>query len=269
MRLPWLRIDADGMTRGEMLGMLLGVGADAGIGLAVRVWRWALEMSPDNDFSGGAHDPGALAAGIGWNPAEAERLLKELCRAGLAEVPVSAGFVRIKGLHRYQRAWEKNKRRKPALQAQVTGGMSAGTGKNPGCKTETETETSLKALRAPEAVPAVPKPEKAPKKPRELTRQFRFLEWAAKCRSETYGLADVPLAVARVNSVLKDFVARDSDICQGAYRRFLEDDYAEKCDPPCPMSLFAAQWPKYVSLYEREGDGEEPEMTEVERQLLA
>lgn len=140
MRLPWLQIDADGMTRGEMLGRLLGIGPDAGIGLALRLWRWALEMSPEGDFSGGAHDPRNVAAGVGWSPDEAEKLCGELVLTGLAEMPVGAGFARIRGLERYRRAWEKNKRRKPALVVPVTGKNPAGTGAEPARKTETETE---------------------------------------------------------------------------------------------------------------------------------
>ncbi len=176
MRLPWLQIDADGMTRGEMLGRLLCVGADGGIGLALRLWRWALEMSPDGDFSGGKHDAQALAAGIGWDPKDAETLVAELIRVGLAaqvdlagSLPVFWKTVRIKGLERYQRAWEKNNRRKPALRVPVTGTNPRLTGAEPAPKTETETETETdkeKQKPAGEKPPAVrirkPKTETSP-----------------------------------------------------------------------------------------------------------
>lgn len=170
MRLPWLQIDADGMTRGEMLGRLLGVGPDAGIGLVLRLWRWALELSPDGDFSGGQHDPRALAAAIGWAPEQAEKLVGELVLVGLVEMPVGAGFTRIKGLGRYTRAWEKNNRRKPALSPPVTGKNPAEPAPEPARKTETETETEKKlqkpAGEKPPAPPKPPKPDKATADPR-------------------------------------------------------------------------------------------------------
>lgn len=145
------------MTRGEMLGRLVGVGPDAGIGLALRLWKWGLEMSPDGDFSGGAHNPRAIAAAIGWDHANTERLVLELAVVGLIErlsnagpVPVDAGLVRIRGLERYRRAWEKNNRRKPALRVPVTGTNPPGFRAEPARKTETETdieETSVEQAR--------------------------------------------------------------------------------------------------------------------------
>ena len=123
-----------------MLGRLLGVGPDAGIGLVLRLWRWALELSPDGDFSGGQHDPRSLAAAIGWAPEEAPKLVRELVLVGLVEMPVGAGFARIRGLGRYTRAWEKNNRRKPALSPPVTGRNPAELTPEPARKTETERE---------------------------------------------------------------------------------------------------------------------------------
>ncbi len=168
MRLPWYQIDADGMTRGEMLGRLLAIGPDAGIGMALRLWRWALEMSPDGDFGGGNHDQRAIAAALGWDPNDALRLMLELAVVGLVErianagpVPVGAGFARIRGLERYRRAWEKNQRRKPALLVPVTGTNPAETRPEPARKTETETES--KEDLAGKKPPAAPRPPKEPK----------------------------------------------------------------------------------------------------------
>jgi hypothetical protein len=82
----------------------------------------------------------AVGAGVGI---EDPRLVDELNRCGLA-VPVSAGLVRIRGLDRYKRAWEKNQRRKPALVVPVTGANPAPLSPVPARKTETETETEKK-----------------------------------------------------------------------------------------------------------------------------
>ena len=170
--MPWLQIDADGMTRGEMLGRLLCVGPDGGIGLALRLWRWALEMSPDGDFSGGKHCIRNVAAAVGWAPDDAVKLAVELCSVGLAEMPVDSGHLRIKGLERYKTAWTKNQRRRPDGDRPVTGRNPTGTGPEPERKTETETETERETLRISagsespagllDLVPA-PKPKKPPK----------------------------------------------------------------------------------------------------------
>lgn len=146
MRLPWYQIDADGITRGKMLGRLLGVGAPAGVGMAIELWRWALEMAEEGDFSGAGHDIESIAAALDWDPRNCVQLAAELQRVGFIEcVPV----VRIRGLERYRRTWEKNSRRpKPAPLAPVTGTTRAGLAPEPARKTETETETDKREAKS-------------------------------------------------------------------------------------------------------------------------
>ena len=175
MRLPWLQIDADGATRAETLGRLLGVGDMAGLGLAIRLWRWSLELAPDGDFSGGPHDSRLVAAAIGWAPDDSERLENELIRSGLV-AGIRAGLVRIRGLDRYKRAWEKNKRRKPAPVVPVTGNNPAPTRAEPARKTETETEketTSVEEVFDHWRLKVSPKAKLDPKRRRLIENRRR------------------------------------------------------------------------------------------------
>lgn len=125
MRLPWLQIDADGMTRGRLLGRLLGMNEHHGVGLALALWQWALEMSPEGDFSGDVPgDPEMLAAALSWPIGDATRLIACLQRVGLITV---IPMLRVRGLNRYRRAWEKNQRRAPTLDCSFSKSLSDGS----------------------------------------------------------------------------------------------------------------------------------------------
>lgn len=126
-----------------MLGRLLGVGPDGGIGLALRLWRWALEMAPEGDFSGGIYDARALAAGVGWDPADAEELVAELVTVGLAKAIGTK--VRVKGLDRYRKSFEENEVKRARWRRgnenrKDAAVNSAVTARLPLRETETETE---------------------------------------------------------------------------------------------------------------------------------
>jgi hypothetical protein len=109
MRLPWLQIDADGQTRARLLGRLLRIPETQGMGIALALWTWALERSPDGDFSGKVNaDEVLLAAAVSWPANDAERLITELDRVGF--IALEPDF-RVRGLDRYRPAWEKNRRK--------------------------------------------------------------------------------------------------------------------------------------------------------------
>lgn len=109
MRLPWLQVDQDGLTRCRLLARLLGVPDTQGIGIGMALWQWALEIAPEGDFRGLVPDPGILAAAVGWPVADAARLISELQRVGMV---ATTPQLRVRGLDRYIRAWEKNSGRK-------------------------------------------------------------------------------------------------------------------------------------------------------------
>jgi hypothetical protein len=148
MRLPWLQVEQDGLTKCRLLARLLGVPETQGIGIGMSAWQWALELAPDGDFSGTIPGPEMLAAATGWPVSDAARLVSEMQRVGmLATAPV----MRIRGLDRYRRAWEKNQRKssKPAdsgSRVPETGANPAPTRAVSARQTQTQTQNPLTAL---------------------------------------------------------------------------------------------------------------------------
>ena len=138
-----MQIDADGQTRARLLGRLLGIPETQGIGMAMALWTWALEMADDGDFSGEVRgDFELVAAAVSWPVADADRLLVELQRVGFVATDPR---LRVRGLDRYRRTWEKNRRKhKPSdfgWRVPETGENPRGPAPEPARKTETETET--------------------------------------------------------------------------------------------------------------------------------
>lgn len=155
MRLPWLQIDADGQTRARMLARLLGIPEPQGLGIALALWTWALEMAEDGDFSGRVKgDEVLLAAAVSWPIERAKELLEQLQRVGFV---ATAPVLRVRGLDRYRRTWEKNQRRR--VKRPESGSAVPGTGDNPATtraeparKTETDittTDLSLTLVEPP------------------------------------------------------------------------------------------------------------------------
>lgn len=165
MRLPWLQVNADGLTRARLLAKLLGVPETQGAGMALALWAWALEMSPEGDFSGVViGDPELLAAACGWPPDDASRLVAQLQRVGFI---ATAPALRVRGLDRYRRTWEKNQKRfvKPATfgdRVPETGATRAGLAPEPARKTETETETDKRQKLSRAKKPREVDPRHAP-----------------------------------------------------------------------------------------------------------
>ncbi len=108
VRLPWYQIDEEAILRGEMLGQMLGISPERGVGMTVKLWRWALVRSEPGDFQGDVPDGESVAAALGWPPADAARLIQELVRVGLLAVQPS---LRVRGLDRYRACWLKNRRK--------------------------------------------------------------------------------------------------------------------------------------------------------------
>lgn len=147
MRLPWLQVDQDGLTRCRLLARLLGVPETQGIGIGMALWQWALEIAPEGDFRGLVPDSALVPAAVGWDVADGGRLMTELQRVGML---ATAPELRVRGLDRYRRAWEKNRRKpvKPATsggRVPETGASSAGNRAEPARQTQTQTQTDTKA----------------------------------------------------------------------------------------------------------------------------
>lgn len=182
MRLPWLQVNADGLTRSRLLARLLGVHEMQGAGMALALWAWALEMSPEGDFSGVVvGDKELLAAACDWPSDDAPRLITALQRVGFI---ATAPALRVRGLDRYRRTWEKNQKRfvKPATfgdRVPETGATRAGLAPEPARKTETETEKKQ--------LPSVaPLKRVRPVDPRYLPMVARLLETFKTIRGVEY-----------------------------------------------------------------------------------
>lgn len=109
MRLPWLQVEQDGIAQCRRLARLLGVPDAQGIGIGVCVWQYALEIAPDGDFRGFVPDPGILAVEVGWPADDAPNLITQLQRVGIVAFTPK---LRVCGLDRYIRGWEKNSGKK-------------------------------------------------------------------------------------------------------------------------------------------------------------
>jgi hypothetical protein len=162
VRLPWLQIDADGQTRARMLARLLGVPEPQGLGIALALWTWALEMAGDGDFSGTvAGDAELVAAAVSWPADDAKRLLEQLQRVGFV---ATSPDLRVRGLDRYRPTWEKNRRKGHGRDKSADSGVTrAGPARdplvsrrNPERKTETETDIETNNLVLVEVEPTTP-----------------------------------------------------------------------------------------------------------------
>lgn len=145
MRLPWLQIDQDGLNRCRLLARLLAIPEAQGIGIGVSLWQWALEMAPDGDFAGLVPDSGVLAAAVGWSVPDSGRLITELQRVGIV---ATAPALRVRGLDRYRRAWEKNTRGKRKTPKRVEALPEVGANPAPVApvsapQTQTQTQTDI------------------------------------------------------------------------------------------------------------------------------
>ena len=159
MRLPWLQVEQDGIAQCKRLAGLLGIPASQGIGIGVCVWQYALEVAPEGDFRGFVPDPGILAVEVGWPEEDAQGLISKLQRVGIVATSPS---LRVRGLARYIRAWEKNTGKKAIYRdcgdvVPEPGANPAPLAPVPARQTQTQTQihtTTKKHVRAP-GVPEV------------------------------------------------------------------------------------------------------------------
>lgn len=239
MRLPWIQVDADGQTRARLLGRLLGVPEPQGIGMAIALWTWALEMSAEGDFAGEVHgDAELVAAAVSWPVAETARLMTELQRVGFV---ATAPKLRVRGLDRYRRTWEKNHRwkSKPAF----SGDRVPSTGANPARKTETETETEIKKE---EAFPAARKKRAAavkPVDPRHIPMRTALIETFRRKRGVEYPF-DYGREDAEVRRLLKLGV---EPTVLAAWDRALDSKYPTIST----LAKFRIEFPRFVGRGEQ------------------
>lgn len=142
MRLPFIQVTQESWAKARILAALLGTTRREALGLLCDLWAWALDLGPaDEPPTGEVHNARAeriLAGALEWT-ADPITLLAALVDIGVVE-PIPTG-IRVRGMDRYKRTWEKNKRRKPAPVAPVTGTILPVTGRLPAPQTQTQTQT--------------------------------------------------------------------------------------------------------------------------------
>lgn len=122
MRLPFLQVEADALTRARVLAKLLGTDRHRAISMMVDLWTWALESDGDGRPSGIARNPNAalqLAGAVEWD-GDADLMVAALVSARLVE-PVPEGL-RVRGMDRYHAAWDRqeaDKARKAEARAKL------------------------------------------------------------------------------------------------------------------------------------------------------
>lgn len=147
MRLPYLQVTQETWTKAGMLSGLLGMTSREARGLIVDLWRWGVELGPDDTApTGVCGSPRAarmLAGALQWG-GKADDLVNALADVGLIEPRVD-GSIRVRGMDRYRRTWEKNHRRtsggEPAQPVPGTGAQPAPDRQESGATTAPQTQT--------------------------------------------------------------------------------------------------------------------------------
>jgi len=247
VRLPWLQIDADGQTRARLLGRLLGVPETQGIGMALALWTWALEMAPEGDFSGEVQGGMELvAAAVGWPTDDTKRLAAELQRVGLLQLQPA---IRVRGLDRYKDTFDK-------AQAERERWRRANEKRRNAAKLGSDREVTAMSLRGQRAVTATKDgdvdgdndvariwPGK-PKRERKPSAAEEFFGWLNATRATKKNLPPQPTpARSRINTQIGEAI----DQCgrpdlEGRYLAFLGDPVPGAKDPPWPWEVFASTW---------------------------
>jgi hypothetical protein len=253
MRLPWLQVEQDGIAQCKRLAGLLGVPAAQGIGIGVLVWQYALEVAPEGDFRGFVPDPGILAVEVGWPEKDAANLITQLQRVGMVATTPS---IRVRGLNRYVRAWEKNSGKK-AIHREL-GDEVPEPGTNPApvapeparqTQTQTQTQKELPAAEGSRSLALVAFEIDAPDRERIESWSVEDFWRAFELSRREAGYP--PEKWPRPRS-LSDFwgearAVADVEVLGVAAEAYLRDEHwMKKAKPACPWAGFAKQWSKFL-----------------------
>lgn len=243
MRLPWISIDADGQTRGRLLGRMLGVHELQGVGIAIALWHAAVEFSRDGDFSGEVPSPEFLAAACGWPIDDAARLVKALQQVGIIATHPA---LRVRGLDRYRATWLRNHNfHRNSTKGRGRHAVTDAKTTQTETKDEDEDEDEEKKPAPPVQIwPAPPKPKRG----RKPSAAEEFLVWLHARRADKTPLSDAPLAASRVNSVIGTaLTTHGRSACERTYVAFLALPEPAAMDPPYPWQSFIARLPVLAS----------------------
>lgn len=114
MRLPYLQVTSETFGKAKALAGALGIDRHRALSLILEMWSWALDLGDPNRAPDGVvmtpYAPRLLAGAVEWT-GNAQELCDVLTAVGLIE-KLEVG-IRVRGLDRYSRTWEKNRRRTP------------------------------------------------------------------------------------------------------------------------------------------------------------
>jgi hypothetical protein len=250
MRLPWLQVDQDGLTRCRLLARLLGVPETQGIGIGMALWQWSLEIAPDGDFRGFVPDSALLAAAVGWPVADVDRLVSELQRVGMV---ATSPQLRVRGLDRYIRAWEKNSGKKAKYR--ITGDAVPEPGANPArvtpeparqmkTQTQTQKESSTDDAGAPIAAFHVEQPDVECIEAWDAKDFWRAAELVRRSLGYPPQKWPSPVTLSRWWSEAR--AVADVAVLGEAFQRFATDKHWRAAAPPAPFEAFVSKWNNYL-----------------------
>lgn len=141
MRLPFIQVTQETWAKARMLAGLLAISRREAMGLIADLWAWGVDLGPQDEAPTGevrgTKAPQKLAGALEW-AGDARALVDALVEVELvAETPEG---LRVRGLDRYKRTWEKNRRRTGATGA----GNRRAPAEKPAPQTQTETQTDKK-----------------------------------------------------------------------------------------------------------------------------
>ncbi len=245
MRLPYLQVTQETWTNARVLARLLGTTRREAFAIVCDLWVWAFELGPDDRAPDGCCiDPDAaemLAGALEWD-GDAEKLLSAMLKIGLVE-KLEIGL-RVRGMDRYKRTWEKNRRTPtkpppletlvPAQPAPVLAGKVPVSGANPAQPApvparQTQTQTQIEEETLSANLPTGEESEKPDSPARQVFDHWRAAMGktaAAKMDSKRAGAVRARLH----DGYTVDDLKRAVDGCKATPHNMGQNDRGEKYD---------------------------------------
>lgn len=242
-----------------MLAGALGAHRATAMVLILDLWAWAIDLgNPDEPPTGDVPGTGAmsarmLAGAVEWT-GDAEELVLALCACGLLE-GTGDGKLRVRGMDRYRRTWEKNKRRKPADTVPVTGTKPATPSPVPARQTQTQTQTHIKpsssgakplVLAPPTVVP--------PDTPPDQWGEIDFWAWAQSVRELGGYFAEAPPLTVDLERWWTHVLSTPGvsvPVLKEAFYSFGRSQHWEGAETPFPFKAFMKNWRAFLPRRDR------------------
>lgn len=263
MRLPFLQVAQEAWAIARVFGALLGVDQQKAIGIMLDLWSLGLSTGPDDGPPDGVIDgPDSatiIAAHLGW-PGATDKLLRALSHPSVRLVDITETSVRIRGLDRYAKAWERNEKAKNKMRTfrerskPVTGNVPSNVTGTFADKTQTQTYTETESARA-----------RGKEKPSTVDSgpHFDFFTWAQIEREARHGfIAEDVLDPPGLRSWWAASSGRFSlEQLRETYRKFLGDTFWR--DKRSKWAHFQKHWKDFTPAKPKASDDIPPGATSV------